>query len=152
MASQFRILHFATHSFIDRTDPDRSGLVLSIFDQHGSPVDGLLHGDELATLGLVADLVVLSGCGTALEPTGGDGFGAGLATDFLRAGAGSVIASLWDVDDQATSELMTSFYRALITDHRPAEALRAAQLELSRRPERSAPFYWAGFILVGDWR
>ena len=63
------------------------------------------------------------------------------------------MASLWQVDDESTAELMKRFYRAMLKDgRRPADALRAAQLEMSRRPALAAPFYWAGFVLQGEWR
>ena len=71
----------------------------------------------------------------------------------MYAGARSVVASLWQVDDESTAELMKRFYRAMLKDgRRPAEALRTAQLEMSRHPRWSAPFYWAGFVLQGEWR
>jgi len=64
-----------------------------------------------------------------------------------------VVASLWEVDDESTAELMKRFYRAMLKEgRRPADALRAAQLELSRNPRWSAPFYWSGFVLQGEWR
>jgi CHAT domain-containing protein len=71
----------------------------------------------------------------------------------MYAGARRVVASLWQVDDESTAELMARFYRAILTEGRPpAAALRAAQLDLSRERRWSAPFYWAGFVLQGEWR
>jgi CHAT domain-containing protein len=71
----------------------------------------------------------------------------------MYAGARAVVASLWQVDDESTSELMKRFYRAMLKDgRRPADALRTAQLEISRTPRWSAPFYWAGFVLQGEFR
>jgi CHAT domain-containing protein len=71
----------------------------------------------------------------------------------MYAGARRVIASLWQVDDVATAELMKRFYRGLLQERlTPAAALRAAQLELRGQPQWSSPFYWAGFLLQGDWK
>ena len=71
----------------------------------------------------------------------------------MYAGARRVVASLWQVDDLATAELMTRFYRHMLQGgERPAAALRAAQLELARDPRWHAPFFWAGFVLQGEWR
>jgi CHAT domain-containing protein len=102
---------------------------------------------------LGAELVVLSACRTALgRQIRGEGL-VGLTRGFMYAGAQQVLASLWKVDDLATAELMQRFYRGLLKRGlRPAAALRAAQLELASSPRWSAPYYWAGFVLQGDWR
>ena len=77
----------------------------------------------------------------------------GLTRGFMYAGAPRVVASLWQVDDESTAELMKRFYRAMLKEGRaPADALRAAQIEMSREPRWAAPFYWAGFVLQGEWR
>jgi CHAT domain-containing protein len=71
----------------------------------------------------------------------------------MYAGARRVVASLWQVDDQATAQLMTRFYRHMLAGgERPAAALRAAQRELAADPRFSAPYFWAGFVIQGDWR
>jgi CHAT domain-containing protein len=71
----------------------------------------------------------------------------------MYAGARGVVASLWQVDDTATAALMTRFYRHVLTGRqRPAAALRAAQRELAADPRWTAPYFWAGFVLQGDWR
>jgi CHAT domain-containing protein len=71
----------------------------------------------------------------------------------MHAGAARVVASLWPVDDLATAELMTRFYRGMLAERRPpAAALRAAQLEMQRSARWCAPYYWAGFVLQGEWR
>ncbi len=138
-------LHFATHAVASSDLPEHSGLVL------GSTAggDGLLQAFEVFDLSLNADLVVLSGCDTALGPElSGEGM-MGLTRAFLYAGADAVVISLWPVEDRATRELMTGFYRRL--EHAdPATALRDAKLELARKPEFDHPFYWAPFILVGE--
>jgi CHAT domain-containing protein len=96
---------------------------------------------------------VLSACQTALgQEIRGEGL-VGLTRGFMYAGAARVLASLWSVDDRATSDLMKGFYRHMISGGlSPAEALRQAQIELSRNPGWSSPYYWAGFSLQGEWR
>jgi CHAT domain-containing protein len=147
-----RVVHFATHGLLDSEHPDLSGLVLSLVDERGTPRDGFLRMHEIYNLRLPADLVVLSACQTALgRDIRGEGL-FGLTRGFMYAGARRVVASLWQVDDESTAELMKRFYRAMRKEHRrPADALRTAQLELSRDPRWSAPFYWAGFVLQGEW-
>jgi CHAT domain-containing protein/Tfp pilus assembly protein PilF len=148
-----RIVHFATHGLLDSEHPDLSGLVLSLVDEKGSPQDGFLRMHEIYNLRLPVDLVVLSACQTALgREIRGEGL-VGLTRGFMYAGAPRVVASLWQVDDESTAELMKRFYRAMLKDgRRPADALRTAQLAMSRSRRWSAPFYWAGFVLQGEWR
>jgi CHAT domain-containing protein len=150
---QYQIVHFATHGLIDSRDPDLSGLVLSLVDQNGRPQDGFLRSQDIYKLRLAADLVVLSACRTALgEEIHGEGLNS-LVRGFMYAGAPRVVASLWDVRDDATAELMERFYAGIIRDGlTPAAALRAAQIWMSQRPRWSAPYYWAGFILQGEWQ
>jgi CHAT domain-containing protein len=96
---------------------------------------------------------VLSACQTALgKAIKGEGL-VGLARAFMYAGAPRVVASLWQVSDLATAELMKKFYRGMLHDRLPpAAALRAAQLEMSSDPRWASPYYWAGFVLQGDWK
>ncbi len=149
----FRIIHFATHGVVDSHDPRLSGLVLSRIDRHGRPRDGTLRLDDIYNLALDAELVVLSGCQTALgKELRGEGLW-GLTHGFLYAGAQGVMASLWQVQDRATAELMRHFYRALLADGRsPAAALRSAQLAISAERRWRHPYYWAAFVVEGDWR
>lgn len=148
-----RVVHFATHGVFDAGSPALSGLVLSLVDERGNPQDGFVRLNDIYNMRLDADLVILSACRTALgEEIKGEGL-VGLTRAFMYAGAPRVVASLWQVSDAATAELMKRFYRALFVERlRPAAALRAAQLELSRDPRWSAPYYWAGFVLQGEWR
>jgi CHAT domain-containing protein len=148
---RYRFLHFATHGVLGGNGLGESALVLSRFDSRGRPQPALLTSSEIARLHISADLVVLSACDSALGQ-GDAGEGAtGLGQSFLEAGAKSVLVSLWSVDDRATEELMTQFYRNLLQQRlSPASALRQAQLSLSHRPPWDDPFYWAGFVLVGD--
>jgi CHAT domain-containing protein/tetratricopeptide (TPR) repeat protein len=150
---EYRIVHFATHGLLNTPRPELSGVVLSLVDRAGRSQDGFLRLHDVYNLKLGADLIVLSGCQTALgKDLGGEGL-IGLARGFMYAGARDVVASLWQVDDESTAELMKRFYRAMLKEgRRPAEALRIAQLEMARHRRWSAPFYWAGFVLQGEWQ
>jgi len=150
--SNYRIIHFATHGFLNSQHPQLSGIVLSLVDQQGQPQDGFLRLNEIYDLKLAADLVVLSACRTALgKEIKGEGL-IGLTRGFMYAGAPRVVASLWAVDDEITAELMTKFYREmLVRKQRPAAALRTAQVSIWRE-KRLPPFYWAGFVLQGEWK
>ncbi len=147
----FRFVHFATHGVLDTERPQLSGIMLSLVDREGRSIDGHLRAHEVYNLDLPAELVVLGGCETALgKLVRGEGV-LGLARGFMYAGAPRVALSLWKVSDRSTADLMTAFYRGLLVDGlTPAAALRAAQLEIAER--RPHPFYWAGFVLQGDWR
>lgn len=149
----FRILHFATHGTFHGEHPELSGIVLSLVDESGRPQEGFLRLPDLHALTLSADLVVLSGCQTALgREIRGEGL-VGLSRGFLDAGARNVIASLWQVPDRATAELMGSFYRALLErGETPAAALRQAQLAIRARRGWSDPYHWASFVLLGEGR
>jgi CHAT domain-containing protein len=150
---QYSIVHFATHGLINSEHPELSGLVLSLLDENGKPQDGFLRTHEIFNLQLPADLVVLSACQTALgKEIKGEGL-VGLTRGFMYAGAERVVASLWQVDDQATAELMKRFYHGMLKGNlRPAAALRAAQIEMSKSSRWSSPYYWAGFVIQGEWK
>ena len=152
--ARYRIVHFATHGVVDHARPELSGVVLSMVDGAGRPQDGVLRLHDVYNLAFKADLVVLSACDTALGPSvRGEGL-IGLTRGFLYAGARSVLATLWRVDDAATAQLMRRFYAGLLGPRRlrPAEALRAAQAELAGDPRWADPYHWAAFVLQGDWR
>jgi tetratricopeptide (TPR) repeat protein len=150
---RYRIVHFATHGLLNSEYPELSGLVLSLLNEDGKPQDGFLRTHEIFNLELPADLVVLSACQTALgKEIKGEGL-VGLTRAFMYAGAERVVASLWQVDDQATAQLMRHFYRGMLKENlRPVAALRAAQIEMSRSSRWSSPYYWAGFVIQGEWR
>lgn len=152
LLQEYRILHFATHGVYDTKHAERSGLMLSLFDSQGKKVTGLLGASEIFQFRWPADLVVLSGCDTGLgQEIQGEGI-IGLTRGLMVAGAARVITSLWQVDDSATAELMQQFYQHLFIHKKsPAAALRAAQLELSQHSRWHSPFYWAGFVLHGEW-
>jgi CHAT domain-containing protein len=147
-----RIIHFATHGMMDTRHPEMSGLVLSMFDKRGKAQDGYLRLSDIYNLKLSADLVVLSSCESALgKDLGSEGIN-GLPRAFLYAGARSVIASLWKVDDEASVPLMKMFYSRLQRGENPARALQGAQLDLLKNARLSDPYYWAAFVLEGDYQ
>jgi CHAT domain-containing protein len=150
--SKYRIIHFATHGVLDLEHPDLSGIVLSLVNEKGQPQDGYLRLHDIYNLNLPAELVVLSACQTGIgKQVKGEGLIA-LTRGFMYAGAKSVVASLWKVDDAATSALMADFYKQMFTNKlKPAAALRAAQLNLSQQKRWSSPYYWAGFFIQGEW-
>lgn len=148
----FRALHFATHGLLDSEHPELSMLALSQRDAKGKPLNGFLSLQDLYSLRLQADLVVLSGCETGLgRELRGEGL-VGLTHGFLHAGASQVVASLWPVRDRASAELMQLFYRSMLGDGlRPTAALRTAQIQIwKQRPWRD-PYFWAAFVAQGDW-
>ncbi len=151
--AQYRIVHFATHGLLNSTHPELSGLVLSLVDQNGKPQNGFLGLQDIYNLNLPAELVVLSACETGLgQEIQGEGL-VGLTRAFMYSGAPRVVASLWRVPDRATAELMKQFYAGMLGEGlRPAAALRQAQLTLSKEKRWSAPYYWAGFTLQGEWK
>jgi CHAT domain-containing protein len=152
-ASRARILHFATHGVLNDASPMYSYLALARGDQNE---DGLLEAWELMRLDLRADLVVLSACETARgRASAGEGM-IGLSWAMFVAGAPATVVSQWKVESASTRELMLGFHQSLRAPSRKpltmAEALRQAALKLSKRAETGHPFYWAGFVLVGDGR
>ena len=151
--AQYRFVHFATHGILNSEHPELSGIVLSLVNERGQPTDGFLRLNEIYNLRLSADLVVLSACQTGLgKEIRGEGL-VGLTRGFMYAGARSVVASLWKVDDRATAELMKRFYLGMLRDNLPpAAALRVAKVEMWKQKRWSAPFYWAAFELQGEWR
>jgi CHAT domain-containing protein len=151
--NSYRILHFATHGFLDQQNPELSGLVLSLYDEKRNSQNGFLRVIDLYSLHLNTDLVVLSACQTALgKEIDGEGI-VGLTRGFMYAGASGVVSSLWKVEDRATAELMKIFYRKMLVENQtPASALRAAQNELRKIPRFKNPRFWSGFTLNGEWR
>jgi len=151
--SDYRYLHFATHGYLDTERPSLSALVLSQIDDNSQPEDGFLRVNDIYNTRLAAELVVLSACQTGLgKEVRGEGL-MGLTRAFLYAGAPRVIVSLWNVNDRATAELMTSMYRSMLREGmRPAAALRAAQLEMRKQKRWESPYYWAAFVQHGEWQ
>jgi CHAT domain-containing protein len=151
---QYRYVHFATHGVFNAEHPELSGLVLSLVDEKGSAQEGFLSLSEIYNLTLPVETVVLSGCETALgKDIKGEGL-VGLTRGFMYAGAPRVVASLWQVKDYATANLMSRFYKKTFgpQQQRPAAAMRAVQVEMWREKKWPSPYYWAGFIVQGEWR
>ena len=149
----YRIVHLATHGLLNTERPELSGIVLSLVDEHGKPQDGFLRLHEVYNLNLPAELVVLSACQTGLgKDIKGEGL-VGLTRGFMYAGAKSVLASLWNVNDSVTAQLMKQFYQAMFVNGLPpAAALRAAQVKMWKRKSSRSPYYWAAFVLQGEWK
>jgi len=148
----YSMVHLATSGFINPGNPQLSGLVLSLVNEDGElREDGFLRLHDIFSLNLAAELVVLSGSQTgAGQMIDGEGV-VGLVQGFLYAGAKRVVTSLWNVNDAATAELMSEFYRHMLEeDLPPAAALRAAQLEAWEAG--NSPYLWAAFGLQGEWQ
>jgi len=138
-------IHFAGHSVADDQSPWRSPVPFLHLD--GGRV---ANAADLAALRLHAGLAVLSSCETVDgRVLSGEGV-VGLSSAFLASGVPTVVASLWRVDDRATRRLMAAFYEALLWGAEPAAALRSAQRAVRNRPDTRHPFYWAGFVVIGD--
>jgi CHAT domain-containing protein len=149
---EYKIVHFATHGVINTEHPELSGLVLSMLKPDGSRANGYLQLHDIYNLRLSADLTVLSACETALgKDVNGEGL-IGLTRAFMNAGSRSVVASLWKVDDRATATLMKHFYAKMLNEGlAPAAALRSAKEIVRQEPAWRAPYYWAGFIIQGEY-
>lgn len=151
--TNYRWLHFATHGILNSQVPELSGLLFSMVDHNGKAQDGFLQLHEIYDLNLSAELIVLSACQTALgKEIRGEGL-FGLTRGFMHAGAKQVVSSLWKVDDSATADLMELFYKEMLVNGRsPAAALQQAKINLRKQKRWQNSFYWAGFIIQGDWR
>jgi CHAT domain-containing protein len=151
--SEYAILHIATHGILDPKRPENSGLFFSMVNRAGQAQDGFLGLSDIYSLRAPVDLVVLSACRTGLgKDIRGEGL-IGLTRGFMYAGASSVVASLWKVDDEATAELMKRFYTNMLQKGMtPAAALRAAQNSIREQPQWKSPYYWAAFTLQGEFK
>ncbi len=144
---EFRIIHIAAHGVSDTTEPDRAGLVLA---PGSSTEDGLWQAREIVRSRLNADAVVLSACETGSGRLQGQEGVMNLARAFLIAGARSVVASLWAVDDRSTATLMEAFYTHLKSGSTISQALRDAQRDFIKDyGEKATPNLWAGFEVIG---
>jgi len=144
----YQIIHFACHAFQDEKSPLRSALVLSL--KGNIEDDGFLQVREIYNLKLNAELVVLSACQTGRgKLENGEGI-LGLPRVFFYAGARSTISTLWKINDKSTSNLMRTFYRYLAEGENKAQALRLAKLDMIKSGY-SHPFFWAAFVLNGDY-
>ena len=151
--AQYAMLHLATHGIFDPDRPEDSGLLLSTTNREGQQINGFLRLQDIYELKAPVELVVLSACETALgRDVQGEGL-VGVTRGFMYAGASSVLATLWKVDDAATAELMKLFYTNMLQrGMAPGEALRAAQNTIRQDPNWRSPYYWASFTLQGEYR
>lgn len=146
---EFKVLHLAVHAIPSIHYPERAALVLGRDTSSGQ--DGLLQQRDIAGLSLNADLVTLSACDTAVGKLEGEEGITSLASAFLAAGSKAVVATLWSVDDDSTAELMKRFYHHLAEGEDKASALRQAKMDfINEHGGNVVPFYWAGFVMVGD--
>ncbi|HEU4766915.1 MAG TPA: CHAT domain-containing protein, partial [Pyrinomonadaceae bacterium] len=155
-APNYRVLHFATHGLLDGQNPMYSHLTLSQVGGE-SQEDGMLEAREIINLDLSADLAVLSACQMARGWVGAGEGVIGMSWAFFVAGVPTIVASQWKVDSDSTTVLMIDFHRRLTARRShvrkretKAEALRNASLLLLRSERYRHPFYWAGFVMVGD--
>ncbi|HYR77691.1 MAG TPA: CHAT domain-containing protein [Pyrinomonadaceae bacterium] len=151
--TNYRVIHVATHGLLDAERPQFTGVVLSLVGN--KTADGFLRTDEIFNLKIGAPLVMLSACETGLgKEKRGEGV-IGLTRAFMYAGAPTVGVTLWSVADKSTAELMTDFYKRLLAANNPASsstAMRQAQVAMISGKKYSAPFYWAPFVIVGEWK
>jgi CHAT domain-containing protein/Tfp pilus assembly protein PilF len=147
-AGSCRVLHIAAHAIVDNVSPMYSQIILS--RAQGSDDDGLLEAWEIVDMDLSADLAVLSACETAGGRVGaGEGM-IGLSWAFFVAGCPATVVSQWNVEATSTTKLMVEFHRNLLAGMSKAEALRRAELKLLKTRATSDPFYWAGFVVMGN--
>ncbi|BAY66449.1 TPR domain protein [Calothrix brevissima NIES-22] len=151
--NQFRILHFATHGFVNDANPELSGIVLSLVNEQGKDIRGYLRLADLFNLDYPADLIVLSACETGLgKEIQGEGL-VGLTRGLMYAGGERLVVSLWQVSDQGTAEFMQEFYKQMWQQGKSAnQALRATQLKMWQQEKWRNPNYWAAFTFLGEWR
>lgn len=143
--NRYSVIHLALHGYVDPEFPDRSALIFA--PQRETTDDSLLQTREIRNLRLNASLVTLSACNTGVGPVGEEGV-ANIVNAFIEAGSRSVVSTLWELEDHATTHLMTVFYDHLGHHEGKAESLRQAQLEMLH--SGAPPYYWAGFVLDGE--
>jgi CHAT domain-containing protein/Tfp pilus assembly protein PilF len=152
-AGRFRVLQFATHAVLNDSNPMYSYIVLS--QPPNNTEDGLLEAWEMMNLNLNADMVVLSACETARGRIGAGEGVIGMTWALFVAGSPTTVVSQWKVESASTTELMLEFHSALRTPQArtsKAQAMQSAALKLLRSTDYRHPFYWAGFVLIGDAR
>lgn len=147
-ASQYDILHIATHGIVYDSAPMFSSLLLTASAEDRTE-DGVLEAREIAALQLDADVAVLSACETGKAEDVRGGGVIGLSWAFLAAGCPTTVVSQWKAQSAATAQLMVEFHRQLTRGASKPEALRRAQLALRRDPRYRHPFYWAPFVVIG---
>jgi CHAT domain-containing protein len=146
-AEKYKILHFATHGILDDKNPMYSKLMLASED--GTKEDGMLEAWEIMKMNLRADMAVLAACETARgKVSAGEGV-IGMSWAMFVAGVPTTVVSQWKVDSEATSNLMIEFHKGLRMKKSKAEALREGGMKLMKT-EYDHPYYWAGFVLIGE--
>ncbi len=146
-ASGYKVLHLAMHAYTHDKDPMLSGMV---FSETREGEDNILHAHELYNMEIPSDLVVLSACNTGLgQYQEGEGV-MSLGRAFRHAGTKNVIMSLWQANDESTSEIMTRFYENVNNGEPKDEALRKAKLDYLASSSNVFPYFWSTFVLVGD--
>lgn len=149
---EYYILHFATHSLLDLSQPELSSIVLSLVDKTGQECEGFLTVSDILNFRFSAELVTLSSCQTALgREKKGEGV-IGLTRAFFYSGARRVVSTLWSVNDEATADLMIRFYNNIGTGLSASSALRKAQLDILRTQKYKSPYYWAAFQIQGEFK
>ena len=143
------VLHLATHAILDARTPELAAIVMSRFDARGTVETGEIRARQILGMAAPPPLVVLSACDTASTPSRSAAGLMNLSRAFLAAGSNTVVASLWPVSDAGAVAFMTEFYRGLLQQGlRPDAALASAQMALANSHQWSAPFFWAGFVIV----
>ena len=149
-----RVVHFAAHGILNGANPMYSHVVLS--RAANSSEDGLLEAWEVMRMDLNAEMVVLSACDSARGRVGaGEGL-IGMSWAFLVAGCPTTVASQWQVDSATSTTLMIAFHRNLISASSnsyqvtKADSLRRAMITVMKNPRTRSPYFWAGFVVIGD--
>ncbi len=146
---RYRIIHIASHGFINETNPDLSGLLFAQANPENNTEINVLYAGEMYTLDIKADLMILSSCESGIgDLIRGEGLLA-FTRGLLYSGIQNVIVSLWKVFDEPTKNLMVNFYKHVIAGHEYASALRKAKLSMIADPSTAFPHYWSSFILIG---
>lgn len=146
----YQYLHLATHAFASDTSAGRAGIAFHPEQNSQSGEDGILYAEEIYSLDLNNELIVLSACETGTgEVRTGEGI-IGLSRAFQYAGADKLLVSLWNVEDRSTARLMISFYKGLQEGAKPYEALRSAKQRLIEGYTYAHPRYWSPFIFIGN--
>lgn len=149
--NNYSIVHFITHGFVDDFRPESSGLVFSTIDDKGEAQKAHLNASAIYNLKLNTDLVVLSACNTGFGQNVDSEGVVGLTRAFFYAGSKRVLLTLWNINDQSSSVLMSNFYSEMKKNNlNPSAALRKAQLTMLKDVRWSSPYYWAAFQLQGD--
>ena len=147
-SNEYKVIHFACHGITGVEDPLNSALVL--FEDTLRSEDGFLQAKEIVNMRILADLVLISSCESGLE-TGTIGYGImGISKAFMNSGARSVIATLWKISDRTTIFIVKHLFEKLLAGYSKNEALRYAKLAMIKS-KYSHPYYWAAFILNGEY-